>query len=796
VDEAHCVSQWGHDFRPDYLKIRPAWEGLGRPPLLATTATATPQVRSDLLKLLGPADAERIVTGFNRPNLTFGVHYAASDEAKFRTLRQLLLDPPLDPRGPAKEGEEGIGSGSIIVYVGTRRSAEEVAAFVRDVVGLRAEAYHAGLDSGTRYRVQDAFMSDRLRVVVATNAFGMGVDKPDIRAVIHYHLPATVEAYYQEAGRAGRDGLPAICALLFAPDDRGLQAWFIDSDTPTLDDLRTIHRQVGRVAQDGEALVSHDGLADATGLHPAKIRITLSELEQAGALLHLGDQVGYSRWRILSPAKGALGVRARAIADRASHRHQLLDLMIAYAESEACRRLYLLDYFGDESPIVEGEAPGRSAEDWIPLIVLETARTLPRPVGRTRLAQILKGSQAKDVLRMGYHRHKFHGKLAHLSQDSIKAVIDALVEARYLALTGEDRRPVATLTATGRTALKSRVAIPLSVDIAAPPDPAVAQWMERGTRSATLAETLVLHRKGLTPAQIAQRRGLTERTIYGHLARFIAEGDVEVDSVVSADVIAQVRAVAKEVGTDRLSPIKERLPDTVSFEEIRCVVAALGRTKSPGQTGPLRAATVEPQTYDEELFEILRQWRTSQAREQSVPPYVVFHDRVLRAVATRLPADPESLRAIPGVGPAKLERYGNTVLAIVQAHLADTAQPDLSPASAPVVEADETSPPPQEPVDIILTAVADLSGLLSRSGLAKLLVGSPSDRVASYRDHPLYGRLHLDWGRQELTTEIDRLIEQGYLNKRQGRLVLSPTGQAQLQESEQAKPAKPPQEEK
>jgi ATP-dependent DNA helicase RecQ len=214
------------------------------------------------------------------------VHYAASDEAKFRTLRQLLLDPPLDPRGPAKEGEEGIGSGSIIVYVGTRRSAEEVAAFVRDVVGLRAEAYHAGLDSGTRYRVQDAFMSDRLRVVVATNAFGMGVDKPDIRAVIHYHLPATVEAYYQEAGRAGRDGLPAICALLFAPDDRGLQAWFIDSDTPTLDDLRTIHRQVGRVAQDGEALVSHDGLADATGLHPAKIRITLSELEQAGALLH------------------------------------------------------------------------------------------------------------------------------------------------------------------------------------------------------------------------------------------------------------------------------------------------------------------------------------------------------------------------------------------------------------------------------------------------------------------------------------------------------------------------------
>jgi ATP-dependent DNA helicase RecQ len=121
----------------------------------------------------------------------------------------------------------------------------------------------------------------------------MGVDKPDIRAVIHYHLPGTVEAYYQEAGRAGRDGLPARCVLLFSPDDRGLQAWFIDSDTPTLDDLRTIHRLVSRVSQDGEALLSQDQLVDATGLHSTKIRVALSELEQAGALLHLGNEAGY-----------------------------------------------------------------------------------------------------------------------------------------------------------------------------------------------------------------------------------------------------------------------------------------------------------------------------------------------------------------------------------------------------------------------------------------------------------------------------------------------------------------------
>ena len=320
---------------------------------------------------------------------------------------------------------------------------------------------------------------------------------------------------------------------------------------------------------------------------------------------------------------------------------------------------------------------------------------------------------------------------------------------------------------------------------------------------------LALHRQGLNPAQIAQARDLTERTILGHLTRLISDGEVELESIISADVIAQVRVVVEEVGAERLSPIKERLPNTISYEEIRCVVADFGQTtgapqaesaqptKYASRTGARQTTVRESQVfYNEALFEVLRQWRTAQAREEEVPPFVIFHDRVLRAIAASLPTNPDALRDIPGVGPAKMREYSHTILAIVQAHLADAAQPDLSPASAPVIEADETSPPLQEPVDIILTAVADLSGLLSRSGLAKLLVGSPSDRVASYRDHPLYGRLHLDWGRQELTTEIDRLIEQGYLNNRQGRLVLSPTGQAQLQESEQAKPAKPPQKEK
>ena len=594
VDEAHCVSQWGHDFRPDYLRIRPAWEALGRPTLLATTATATSQVQTDVLKLLGAPDAQRIMAGFDRPNLAFEVRYTATDEAKTRALHQLLLDVAPAPPESAPAGGERRAGGSLLVYVATRRAAEEVAVFIRQAAGLNAQAYHAGLGADLRHQVQDAFMRDRLPVVVATNAFGMGVDKPDIRAVIHYHLPATVEAYYQEAGRAGRDGLPAHCVLLYSPDDPNLQAWMIDADTPTLDDLRALHALISRRAhaERGEVLLNHDELADLTGLHPVKVRLALSELEQAGALLHLGDEAGYSRWRLLPLPPGALEARARSIAARAEHRHQLLDRMIGYAESDGCRRRYLLSYFGDNSPPTGQTIPAeccdncrtnlspdqlpraKTAEDWIPLVVLETVRTLPRPIGRQRLAHILVGHAVKGILAMGYHRHKFYGKLAHLPREEVTAVVDALVEKRYLALTA-DRRPVLSLTASGLAALKARAAIPVPSPISTPHGWSLERRQPGSKRTATLAETLTLHRQGLSPTQIAGARSLTVRTIYGHLARLITDEKVKVEEIVTADVIAQVRTVAAQVGTEFLAPIKERLPDSISYDEIRCVVAGL-----------------------------------------------------------------------------------------------------------------------------------------------------------------------------------------------------------------------------
>ena len=294
---------------------------------------------------------------------------------------------------------------------------------------------------------------------------------------------------------------------------------------------------------------------------------------------------------------------------------------------------------------------------------------------------------------MGYQRHKFHGKLAHLKQEHITAIIDALIETRYLALTGDNRLPVLALAPTGLTALKARVALPLPIRVPAPPDPAVTHWMRQGARSVTVAETMALHHQGLTPSQIAEARSLSVSTIYGHLARMIADGEIALESVVTPEVIAKVRMVVEEIGAEPLSPVKQRLPDAISYGEIKCVIAGLGLAGGPDQDRPRRTEAQPGQPVselkpikitkshpvDEALFETLRQWRTAQSREQGARPHMIFDDRVLRAIAASLPTDPESLRAIPGVGPAKMKQYGHTVLSIVQAHLADTAKPDPSP---------------------------------------------------------------------------------------------------------------------
>lgn len=224
VDEAHCISEWGHDFRPSYLRLAQARDAIGAPPTIALTATATPEVRRDIVRLVGLRQPRVIVTGFDRPNLTFRVQRTGTDKAKCSALLGLL-------RGSV---------GASVVYASTRGTVERLAGFLTRN-GVPAAAYHAGREDAVRARAQAAFMADRVRTIVATNAFGMGVDKADVRAVVHYAMPGTLEAYYQEAGRGGRDGQPAVATLLHAYADRFTHEFFIDASSPPWELVQRVH---------------------------------------------------------------------------------------------------------------------------------------------------------------------------------------------------------------------------------------------------------------------------------------------------------------------------------------------------------------------------------------------------------------------------------------------------------------------------------------------------------------------------------------------------------------------------
>jgi len=225
IDEAHCISQWGHDFRPSYLRLKEAVKLCGFPVVAALTATATPEVRTDIARQLGLDDYELIISGFARPNLQFAAVMASNN----RKLEYIL---------DAVRSQEG---GSGIVYVGTRSKADEIVEFLADY-DVAAVAYHAGMDGDSRDWVQDQFMQGKAQVVVATNAFGLGINKKDIRFVIHHDLPGTLEAYYQEAGRAGRDGQASVCLLFYSPSDRYLQEFFIQGDNPSPNLIKDVFR--------------------------------------------------------------------------------------------------------------------------------------------------------------------------------------------------------------------------------------------------------------------------------------------------------------------------------------------------------------------------------------------------------------------------------------------------------------------------------------------------------------------------------------------------------------------------
>jgi ATP-dependent DNA helicase RecQ len=327
IDEAHCISAWGHDFRPEYLRLGSVIEELGHPRVLALTATASPPVRDEIVERLGMREPNIMVQGFDRPNIHLSVEGFSDADAKREALIARAIAAP-------KPG---------IVYAATRKHTEEIAAAL-GAENVRAVAYHAGMSADDRERAQDAFMNGDVEVIVATTAFGMGVDKPDVRFVYHLDISASLDAYYQEVGRAGRDGAAAEAVLFYFPDDLNLQRFLAGSGHVDAEQIA----QVVTAVEQADAPLTIDALCEQLELSRMKVTTAIHSLEDEGvvSLLPNGEIQATASLPLDEITEGA----AEAQEHRRAFERSRLEMMRGYADMRDCRRDYLLSYFGESLP--------------------------------------------------------------------------------------------------------------------------------------------------------------------------------------------------------------------------------------------------------------------------------------------------------------------------------------------------------------------------------------------------------------------------------------------------------------
>ncbi len=432
VDEAHCISEWGHDFRPSYLGVRKFAQRVGRPTVLAVTATATERVRRDISRVLDLGAPREFLGGLDRPNLSFEVWPAPDPPLKAAALQQLLGAQP----GPA------------IIYVGTRRDAEDVAAFCRDELGVHAEPYHAGMDKDRREEVQGAFTEDQARVVVATCAFGMGIDKPDVRLVVHLSHPGSLETYYQEAGRAGRDGEPARCVLLYSPTDRKLQEYLIRAGMPSSEKLADLHARVLELLGGKTGWVDTETLQQAVGMGQTALRVGLSELAERHVLELLDARSRALELRVLVEGElshSFLDRYQEAVERRNAQKQANLARMVEYCETSRCRRAAILRHFDQAvTQAATASCCDRCAHAAPPTLVALPSDYQEKP---TRLSV-----QGFEGWALGYYRTRGWsnqrsevGKLVFSFKYEGRQSAGRELARRVLALLGQGRLPATDL---------------------------------------------------------------------------------------------------------------------------------------------------------------------------------------------------------------------------------------------------------------------------------------------------------------------------------------------------------------
>ncbi len=481
IDEAHCLSQWGHDFRPDYLRLGQVRERLGFPQTVALTATATAPVREDILNTLRLREPAIIIHGFARDNLDFAITHCESRKAKFERLRALVAR--------WKTG---------IIYCSTRKNVMAVFEELSTGASTHVVAYHAGMTDEEREFSQNAFISGRADVVVATNAFGMGIDRSDVRFVAHFEIPGSVEAYYQEAGRAGRDGEPSACELLFNHADLKTQEFFFEGSNPPLHLIRSVYNLLRLECDPAthELILPVDALAERLGkdANPMGVGTALSILIHAGAISRFdvpGRNAKGTRLLVPTSPFEVLPIDRAALEEKARRDHLKIDSITRYAYAQGCRQKWILDYFGESSSEPCGHCDSCRADeptDWEEvhgedlLVVRKALAGVARASKRTPDGQweaIYGRSKIMDMLRgaKNAHMHRFltglstYGILSQLTDAKLKALFRALQEAGLVKSSGGDM-PLLTLTPKGEEVMQCKASARLCLRIwsaAAPP---------------------------------------------------------------------------------------------------------------------------------------------------------------------------------------------------------------------------------------------------------------------------------------------------------------------------------------
>jgi len=632
VDEAHCISQWGHDFRPDYLRISQALKALGKPQTIALTATATEKVRSDIVEHLSLRTPRLFITGFDRRNLFWEVAYVGGEEEKLALIKDRL------------NGLQGAG----IVYTGTRKSVERIVQALQKTA-LSVEGYHGGMEKEERTRAQEGFMDGRIDLIVATNAFGMGIDRSDIRMILHHTFPGSIEAYYQESGRAGRDGEPAACLLLYAPQDRRLQEFFIESRYPPREVILEVYDRIRKRPEDLLWLTYREiGSLGDEKVPEMAVAACIQILEQAGAVMRLHRYDNLAELYLhQSPAVLTGSLPATAKIGR-KLLHLLEDL---YGEKELAQGIQFLPHELSE----QADLPIEAVRRYLSQMDARGEATYIPPF-RGRGLRVLTRVKPEEVqidfdalqVRKAYELERLDQVVAYATQDGCRRSF--LLHYFGERLQGDNCGACDLCTRRGRKGLPE------------------------GGEDPVLAVKVI---SGVARLKGRFGQGMAARVLTGSRDRMILQFGLHRLStygLLAEHTQAQVAAWIRELLSlgcisSRRVPVGEKAYPVLDLTERGYRVMAgretirLSSPERPG--GSSSSGGPALQRSEKETFNRLRELRSSLARRESLPPYCIFHDRTLREMARTLPGTPEELLAIAGVGEVTLRKYGPDFLGLL-----------------------------------------------------------------------------------------------------------------------------------